>query len=41
MTKQPEQIFEDELVKLLTKPGYEYVTITNEKDSLAKLKAQI
>jgi len=41
MTKQPEQILEDRLVKQLTKLGYEYVTITNEKDLLANLKAQI
>ncbi|MFZ4589718.1 MAG: type I restriction endonuclease subunit R [Ignavibacteria bacterium] len=41
MTKQPEQILEDKLVKQLTKLGYEYVTITNEKDLLANLKAQI
>jgi len=41
MTKQPEQILEDKLVKQLTKLGYEYVTITNEKDLLANLKAQV
>lgn len=41
MTKQPEQILEDKLVKQLMKPGFEYVPIINEKDLLANLKANL
>ncbi len=41
MAKQPEQILEDNLVTQLQTLGYTYVSITDEKDLLANLKACI
>ena len=41
MSKQPEQILEDNLVTQLQKLGYAYVNIHDEKDLLANLKTQL
>ena len=41
MSKQPEQILEDNLVAQLQKLGYAYVNIHDEKDLLANLKIQL
>lgn len=41
MSKQPEQILEDNLVEQLQKLGYAFVSINNEADLLANLKAQL
>ena len=41
MSKQPEQILEDNLVAQLQKLGYAYVNIHDEKDLLANLKTQL
>ncbi len=41
MSKQPEQILEDNLVEQLHKLGYAFVSINNETDLLANLKAQL
>jgi type I restriction enzyme, R subunit len=41
MTKQPEQILENNLVKHLQKLSYEFVTIANEADLLANLKRKL
>ena len=41
MTTQPEQVLENNLVKQLTTLGYEFVSIKDEADLLANLKAQI
>jgi len=41
MSKQPEQILEDNLVLQLQQLGYAFVTIRDEKELLANLKAQL
>lgn len=41
MTTQPEQILENNLIAQLEKLGYAYVTIRNEHDLVANLKAQL
>lgn len=41
MSKQPEQILEDNLVLQLQQLGYAFVAIRDEKDLLANLKAQL
>jgi len=41
MSKQPEQILEDNLVAQLQKLGYDYVAINDEKDLLSNLKLQL
>jgi len=41
MTTQPEQALEDSLVKQLIDLGYEYVQISDERDLLTNLKAQL
>lgn len=41
MTTQPEQILENNLISQLEKLGYAYVTIRNEQDLVANLKAQL
>jgi type I restriction enzyme R subunit len=41
MTKQPEQILENTLIKHLKSLSYEFVTIANEEDLLANLKLQL
>ena len=41
MSKQSEQILEEQLVTQLQKLGYKYITIINEKALLANLKAQL
>lgn len=41
MSKQPEQILEDNLIKQLQQLEYEYVPIRNEKELLANLKIQL
>ncbi|MFZ4796849.1 MAG: type I restriction endonuclease subunit R [Bacteroidia bacterium] len=41
MSKQSEQILEEQLIVLLQKLGYTYVAIADEKDLLANLKAQL
>lgn len=41
MSKQPEQILEDNLVAQLQTLGYAYVSINDEKDLLANLKSQL
>ncbi len=41
MTKQPEQILEDNLVKQLIQLGYEYSPIANENDLLSNLRTQL
>jgi len=41
MSKQPEQILEDNLIVQLQKLGYSYVSINDEKDLLANLKSQL
>ena len=41
MTKQPEQILEDNLLKQLTALGYERAVIKDEADLLANLKTQL
>lgn len=41
MSKQPEQVLEDNLVIQLQQLGYNYVTINDERDLLANLKTQL
>jgi type I restriction enzyme R subunit len=41
LSKQSEQILEEQLVTQLQKLGYKYITIINEKALLANLKAQL
>ena len=41
MSKEPEHILEEKLVKQLTNLGYNYVTIKNESDLLENLKEQL
>jgi type I restriction enzyme R subunit len=41
MAKQPEQVLEEQLIALLQKLGYGYVTLTNEKDLITNLKKQL
>ena len=41
MSKQAEQILEDNLVEQLQKLGYSYVSINDEKDLLVNLKSQL
>lgn len=41
MSKQSEQILEEQLISNLQKLGYQYVTISNEKGLLANLKNQL
>src|SRR5659263_3154 len=41
MSKQPEQVLEDNLVIQLQQLGYTYVAINDERDLLANLKAQL
>jgi len=41
MSKQPEQVLEDNLVIQLRQLGYAYVAINDEKDLLANLKTQL
>ena len=41
MSKQPEQILEDNLVVQLQKLGYTFVAINDESDLLANLKSQL
>ncbi|MHA6727587.1 type I restriction endonuclease subunit R [Chryseobacterium sp. A301] len=41
MSKQSEQILEEQLVIQLQKLGYKYITITDEKSLLANLKTQL
>ena len=41
MTKQPEQVLEDNLVKQLVELGYSYVPIADEAELLANLKSQL
>ncbi|MCY7423182.1 MAG: hypothetical protein LH478_15725 [Chitinophagaceae bacterium] len=38
---QSKQVLEDNLVKQLVSPGYEYATITDEADLLLNLKKQL
>lgn len=41
MAKQSEQVLEEQLLSLLQKTGYKYVTTNNESDLLINLKAQL
>jgi type I restriction enzyme R subunit len=41
MSKQSEQILEEQLITLLQKLGYTYVTVVDEKGMLANLKTQL
>lgn len=41
MSKQSEQILEEQLIKLLTKQGYQYVAIENENGLINNLKYQL
>ena len=41
MSKQPEQILEEQLVAQLQKLGYDFVQLKNEQDLLANLKTQL
>lgn len=41
MSKQSEQILEEQLIVLLQKLGYQYISIANETDLLANLKSQL
>lgn len=41
MSKQSEQILEEQLIVLLQKLGYQYISIANETDLLENLKAQL
>ena len=40
MAKQSEQILEEQLIKLLSKQGYQYVAIENEYGLINNLKNQ-
>ncbi len=41
MSKQSEQVLEDQLILILEKIGYKYVAVSNEKDLLVNLKLQL
>lgn len=41
MTRQSEQILEDQLIEQLKKLGYKYIAINNEDELLANLKSQL
>ena len=41
MSKQSEQILEEQLIAQLQKLGYKYALINSEKDLLSNLKAQL
>ncbi|MDY0196561.1 MAG: type I restriction endonuclease subunit R [Tenuifilaceae bacterium] len=41
MSKQPEQILEEQLIAQLTELGYGYVKVSNEQELIANLKSQL
>ena len=41
MSKQPEQILEEQLITQLQKIGYQFISLRNEKDLLCNLKVQL